>query len=64
MDEATSLQSAFSRSIHSVVHGLVFQSLELGSLVSLLSSIDCSPVIVSKEWTGVDVMAPVMILEA
>ena len=36
----------------------------VSSLVSLLSSMDCSPVGVSKEWTGVDLRAPVMILEA
>ena len=36
----------------------------VSSLVSLLSSMDCSPVSVSDDWIGVDLRAPVMILEA
>ena len=36
----------------------------VSSLVSLLSSIDLIPVSVSKERIGVDLRAPVMILEA
>ena len=36
----------------------------MSSLVSLLSSMDCSPVSVSKEWVSVDLKVPVMILVA
>ena len=36
----------------------------VSSIVSLLSSMDCSPVSVSKEWVSVDLKVPVMTLVA